>query len=230
MSNPSDTLKGLTGLAPQAMTLLEGAESLSLLPEEVAYTEEIAREFRKNNGPRFDLLDSYWNSKEIEDTVNQFMFNDLIRAMAFFPEDPRNLAAFKEYMLQDHWFLIELYKFKEKCLQSITKYDSASYANEMAGLARFKDEYIDGEFKLMLETLGVAHLRDHVEPHEVTKAYCDWMMKRAELDSFFELNLIQAPCTYVSISKSLFSSLSVHLTKLVGLVKAGPRHLSRQEL
>lgn len=74
----------------------------------------------------------------------------------------------------------------------------------MAGLARFKEEYIDGEFKLMLEMLGVAHLRDHVEPHEVTKAYCDWMMKHAELDSFFELHFIQAPCTYVSVSKALF--------------------------
>ncbi|KAL9609519.1 MAG: hypothetical protein Q9167_005715 [Letrouitia subvulpina] len=66
----------------------------------------------------------------------------------------------------------------------------------MAGLASFKEDYIEGEFKLMLEILGVAHLRNYVEPHEATKAYCDWMMERAELDSFFEFNFIQAPCTY----------------------------------
>ncbi|KAL9041372.1 MAG: hypothetical protein Q9214_004133 [Letrouitia sp. 1 TL-2023] len=66
----------------------------------------------------------------------------------------------------------------------------------MAGLASFKEDYIEGEFKQMLEMLGVAHLRNHVEPHEATKTYCDWMMKHAELDSFFEFNFIQAPCTY----------------------------------
>ena len=46
-----------------------------------------------------DVITPLWHAKENTDVVNKFMYNNLIRGMAYFPNDPKNLAAFKEYML-----------------------------------------------------------------------------------------------------------------------------------
>ena len=77
----------------------------------------------------------------------------------------------------------------------------------------------------MLEELGIDHLIGQMQPHRTTEAYLDWMMKHCEIDSFYELNLIQAPCSYVSTHDISLLLRKIKLTVLVGLVSAIPKHL-----
>ena len=103
---------------------------------------------------------------------------------------------------QDYLYLVQLYKFREIRLQSIYKPYSGFCASEKAGLAKLQN-YIDNDFMQMLKELGIDHLICQTQPHKATKAYLDWMMSHSDIASFYELNLIQAPCSYVSTREIL---------------------------
>jgi len=182
-------------LKAQLPPLLESTPKPLLIPAYVRYPKETAYKLYDATRPQFREIFPLWGAKQNEVIVNKFMYNKLVREMAFYPNKAENLAAFKNYMLQDYLFLIELYLFREARLKSIYKPDSGSYASEVAGLDKLQ-KYIDQEFVQNLKTLSIDHLKGQVKPCKALQDYIGLLKKHGDVDSFYELNLISVPCSF----------------------------------
>ena len=104
---------------PQVAGLLEhSTKPYGLLPARFSYPKAVAERLYRETRPQLrmspkhiaymryflswpnvklsEVIDKLWNATENIKIVNNFMYNNLIRSMAFFPNNPKNLAAFKE--------------------------------------------------------------------------------------------------------------------------------------
>ena len=71
------------------------------------------------------------------------------------------------------------------------------YPTEVAGLAKLKN-YIEIDFHQILVDFKVDHLIGTVKPSKALQEYIAFYRNHCDYASYYELNMIQVPCSYVS--------------------------------